>query len=97
LDLSSSAYGLRSLRYDFMPGHQGTEINRNGMKNVQTPLGADTDSDHNLMVAKLCTRWKDEEADVSGCWITLRKRQDNGVESGSSSLHSVDNCVWKRL
>jgi hypothetical protein len=49
------------------------------------------------MVAKICTRWKDEEADISSCLITFRKRQDNGAESRSSRLHSMDNCVWKRL
>ena len=31
---------------------------RNGVKDVQTLLGADTDSDHNLVVAKFCTRLK---------------------------------------
>jgi hypothetical protein len=62
-----------------MPGkHQEIEINRNSLKDVQTLPGADTDSDHNLMVAKICTRWEDEEEDVICCWFTLRKREDNG-------------------
>jgi len=45
---------------------------------VQTLPGADTDSDHNLVVVKICTRWEDEEEDVNCCWLTLRKREDNG-------------------
>ena len=31
---------------------------RNSVKDVQTLPGADVDSDHNLLVAKICTRLK---------------------------------------
>ena len=31
---------------------------RNSIQDVQTMLGADTDSEHNLMVVKICTRFK---------------------------------------
>jgi len=31
---------------------------RNSVKDVQTMPGADIDSDHNLLVAKICTRLK---------------------------------------
>jgi len=29
---------------------------RNNIKGAQTPLRADTDSDHNVLVAEICTR-----------------------------------------
>jgi hypothetical protein len=58
--------------------HEEIEINRNSMKDVQTLPGADTDSDHNLMVAKICTRWEDGEEDIRCCWITLKRSKDNG-------------------
>jgi len=62
-----------------MPGkHKEIEINRNSLKDVQTLPEADTDSDHNLVVVKICTIWEDEEEDVNCFWFTLRKREDNG-------------------
>jgi len=45
---------------------------RNSVKNVQTLPGADIDSDHNLLVAKVLTRLKKiirfQRADIDGIW-----------------------------
>jgi hypothetical protein len=40
---------------------------RNNAKDVQTLPGADIDSDHNLLVAKICTRLKKRE-NRNGIW-----------------------------
>jgi len=70
MDSSSLTHGSGSLREDYTwkaPGdrsrHQLDYILvkhrfRNSVKDVQTLPGADIDSDHNLLVAKICTRLK---------------------------------------
>lgn len=41
--------------------------------------------------------WEDREEDISSYWTTLRKKDDTGIEKGSTRLHSVENSPWQKI
>jgi len=55
---------------------------RNSVKDVQTLNGADIDSDHNLLVAKVLTRLKKiirfQRSDLDGIWRSYMLKDKKG-------------------
>jgi hypothetical protein len=77
------------------------------VKDVQTLPGADIDSDHNLLVAKICTRLKKiirfQKEDHNGIWrnYILKNKQLQDILEGKLGAIECDNgnvkVQWNKI